>query len=58
MKDYNNKKVNMSHDGYLKVYQLMRPSLRDYDCILIDEAQDLTPGIMGYGIDQSLFKEK
>ena len=51
MKDYNNKKVNMSHDGYLKVFQLMRPSLREYDCILIDEAQDLTPGNIIKGIN-------
>ena len=46
MKNFKDKNVNMSHDGYLKFYQLSRPSLRQYDCILIDEAQDLTPGRM------------
>ena len=30
--------------GYLKVFQLSRPQIRGYDCILVDEAQDLTPG--------------
>ena len=44
MKNFKDKNVNMSHDGYLKFYQLSRPSLQQYDCILIDEAQDLTPG--------------
>ncbi len=29
---------------YLKLYQLRKPVIQDYDCILIDEAQDLTPG--------------
>ena len=35
----------MSHDGYLKLYQLSKPKLYNYDILLIDEAQDLTPGI-------------
>ena len=30
--------------GYLKLYQLQKPQISDYDCILVDEAQDLTPG--------------
>ncbi|XP_053378014.1 F-box DNA helicase 1-like [Mercenaria mercenaria] len=45
MQDPREKKIGMSHDGYLKLYQLSQPSLRGYDCILIDEAQDLTPAI-------------
>lgn len=45
MKDFNERKVVMTHDGYLKLYQLSRPKLKDFDCILIDEAQDLTPGM-------------
>ncbi|KAK3581277.1 hypothetical protein CHS0354_033010 [Potamilus streckersoni] len=45
MKDLQNKQVGMSHDGYLKLYQLSKPKLHHYDCILIDEAQDLTPAI-------------
>ena len=46
MRDYNEKKLVMTHDGYLKLYQLSRPALTRYHCILIDEAQDLTPGKM------------
>jgi F-box protein 18 (helicase) len=34
--------VGMLHDGYLKLYQLSNPVL-DYDCILLDEAQDTNP---------------
>ncbi|WAR27025.1 FBH1-like protein [Mya arenaria] len=45
MQEYNEKKVVMTHDGYLKLYQLSRPRLDRYNCILIDEAQDLTPAI-------------
>ncbi|MDD9301003.1 MAG: ATP-dependent helicase [Desulfobacter sp.] len=34
--------IGMLHDGYLKLYQLSAPIL-DYDCILLDEAQDINP---------------
>uniref|UniRef100_A0A672RTW2 F-box DNA helicase 1 n=1 Tax=Sinocyclocheilus grahami TaxID=75366 RepID=A0A672RTW2_SINGR len=34
---------NMTHDGYLKLWQLSRPQLDRYDAIFIDEAQDCTP---------------
>lgn len=44
MKDLKCTNVKMSHDGYLKLYQLSHPKLKNFDCILIDEAQDLTPG--------------
>jgi F-box protein, helicase, 18 len=30
--------------GYLKLYQLSKPQIQLYDCLFIDEAQDLTPG--------------
>ncbi|ESO99456.1 hypothetical protein LOTGIDRAFT_113635 [Lottia gigantea] len=46
MKDYNDRQVGMTHDGYLKLYQLYNPVLSGYDIILIDEAQDLTPTII------------
>ncbi|XP_069621427.1 F-box DNA helicase 1 isoform X1 [Ranitomeya imitator] len=36
----------MTHDGYLKLWQLRRPNLSSYDAIFIDEAQDCTPSIM------------
>ena len=34
--------VGMLHDGYLKLYQQSHPVL-DFDCILLDEAQDTNP---------------
>lgn len=33
-----------THVGYLKLFQLQKPVLK-YDCILVDEVQDLTPGL-------------
>jgi F-box protein, helicase, 18 len=44
MIDENNMKAKVIHDVYLKLYQLSDPIL-DYDCILVDEAQDLNPVI-------------
>ena len=44
MKNIHNISVGMTHDGYLKLYQLSQPRLYQYDVIFIDEAQDLTPG--------------
>jgi F-box protein 18 (helicase) len=34
--------IEMLHDGYLKLWQLSKPTLR-YDVILLDEAQDINP---------------
>ncbi|MFN2358213.1 MAG: UvrD-helicase domain-containing protein, partial [Desulfotignum sp.] len=34
--------IGMIHDGYLKLYQLSNPALH-FDCILLDEAQDINP---------------
>jgi hypothetical protein len=48
MLNFKNKDIYMSHDGYLKIYQLSKPKLPDYDCILIDEAQDMSPGKVYY----------
>ncbi|XP_073336355.1 F-box DNA helicase 1 [Pagrus major] len=39
----------MTHDGYLKLWQLQTPKPQlsdDYDVLFIDEAQDCTPAIM------------
>ena len=35
--------VNMTHDVYLKMYQLSNPNLEDYEVIYLDEAQDSNP---------------
>ncbi|KAG1952844.1 F-box DNA helicase 1 [Pimephales promelas] len=47
---------NMTHDGYLKLWQLTRPELDQYDAIFIDEAQDCTPVIMDIMLSQSCGK--
>ena len=44
MQDFNYYSLRITHDGYLKAYQLSHPVIQGYDVILIDEAQDLTPG--------------
>lgn len=57
MQDLDDKKVPMSHDGYLKLYQLSSPRLHyTYDCILIDEAQDLTPALSDILLSQNMAK--
>lgn len=58
MKDLNVTKkhgYNMTHDGYLKLWQLQhpKPCLSDkYDVIFIDEAQDCTPAILDVLLSQ------
>uniref|UniRef100_A0A667XDH5 DNA 3'-5' helicase n=1 Tax=Myripristis murdjan TaxID=586833 RepID=A0A667XDH5_9TELE len=58
MKDPNETReqaYHMTHDGYLKLWQLRtpRPCLSDqYDVIFIDEAQDCTPAIMDVLLSQ------
>ncbi|RJP86281.1 MAG: ATP-dependent helicase [Desulfobacteraceae bacterium] len=42
MCDGSDERIGMLHDGYLKLYQLSSPVLH-YDCILLDEAQDINP---------------
>ena len=44
MKDKTNDKFPMTDSGYLKLYQLSKPKLdREYDVLLLDEAQDAAP---------------
>ncbi|XP_069485754.1 F-box DNA helicase 1 [Ambystoma mexicanum] len=43
----------MTHDGYLKEWQLSKPKLKPYDAIFVDEAQDCTPAIMDVVVSQS-----
>ena len=42
-------RMPISHDGYLKLWQLKAPSLQNicrHDVLVIDEAQDMTPAMM------------
>ncbi|XP_043944756.1 F-box DNA helicase 1 isoform X2 [Protopterus annectens] len=45
----------ITHDGYLKLWQLSRPYL-PYDVIFIDEAQDCTPASMDIVLSQNCGK--
>ena len=47
--------VGMIHDGYLKLYQLSKPKL-NFDCILLDEAQDINPVIADMVVSQKCSK--
>uniref|UniRef100_A0A8C6WVA5 F-box DNA helicase 1 n=1 Tax=Neogobius melanostomus TaxID=47308 RepID=A0A8C6WVA5_9GOBI len=47
----------MTHDGYLKLWQLSRPCLsHTYYAIFIDEAQDCTPAILDIMLSQNCGK--
>jgi F-box protein 18 (helicase) len=47
MKDKDDKAMSMTHDGYLKLYQLSDPDIsKEYDMIMIDEAQDSNPAVV------------
>ncbi|XP_066030353.1 F-box DNA helicase 1 isoform X2 [Pocillopora verrucosa] len=56
MKDQGDKEFPITHDGYLKIYQLNRPVLDGYDCLLVDEAQDCTPAASDILLSQSCAK--
>jgi hypothetical protein len=43
--DMKSGKFECSHDAYLKLYQLSKPTL-DYEFIYLDECQDVTPAIL------------
>jgi len=43
MSDPKDTRVNIVHDGYLKLFQLSGEMLDEYDIILMDEAQDANP---------------
>uniref|UniRef100_A0A8C9WAB5 F-box DNA helicase 1 n=1 Tax=Scleropages formosus TaxID=113540 RepID=A0A8C9WAB5_SCLFO len=47
---------HMTHDGYLKLWQLQKPRLDKYDVIFIDEAQDCSPAIMDIMLSQKCGK--
>ncbi|XP_068132074.1 F-box DNA helicase 1 [Hyperolius riggenbachi] len=46
----------ITHDGYLKLWQLNKPDLSSYDAIFVDEAQDCTPSIMAIVLSQTCGK--
>jgi F-box protein 18 (helicase) len=52
MCDGSDESIGMLHDGYLKLYQLSHPKL-NYDCILLDEAQDINPVTSAFILEQA-----
>ena len=52
MQDTDDAVVRMPHDGYLKLWLQTAPLLRDYDLLLVDEAQDLEPLALGLALHQ------
>ena len=52
MCDGSDENIGMLHDGYLKLYQLSNPVLK-YDCILLDEAQDINPVTSAFVLAQA-----
>jgi superfamily I DNA/RNA helicase len=46
----------ISHDGYLKAFQLSWPTLHGFDTILLDEAQDTSPAVLDIILSQSTAK--
>jgi superfamily I DNA/RNA helicase len=46
----------ISHDGYLKAFQISWPSIHGFDTILLDEAQDTTPAVLDILLSQSTKK--
>lgn len=56
MCDMNDTRVGMTHDGYLKLFQMSKPRLSGYDCILLDEAQDTNPVVSQIVLSQNCAK--
>lgn len=56
MKTIRDTRALMTHDGYLKLYQLTKPQIQLYDCLFVDEAQDLTPAVTDIVNNQRISK--
>ncbi|CAL1291587.1 unnamed protein product [Larinioides sclopetarius] len=54
MIDRDNKQLKITHDVYLKLYQLSKPKLFGYDCIMVDEAQDCNLAMLNIVMSQDL----
>lgn len=46
MTNIDNQEIGIEHDGYLKLWQLSKPQVIDFDCIMLDEAQDANAPIL------------
>ncbi|MPC21283.1 F-box DNA helicase 1 [Portunus trituberculatus] len=48
--------ISMTQDGQLKVWQLSRPRLLQYDVVMIDEGQDMSPSMLDIFLCQACAK--
>lgn len=53
MCDENNPRIQMTHDGYLKLFMVMGGAFGKYDVTLLDEAQDSSPTTLQLFMGQS-----
>lgn len=44
----------VTHDVYLKIYQLSKPRINRYHCIMVDEAQDCNPAMLDIVLSQKV----
>lgn len=56
MQDPAESELPMTHDGYLKLWALQSPSLRGYDIIFLDEAQDTNSVTLALVLEQATCK--
>lgn len=52
MQDPEDGTIPMSHDGYLKLWALQKPTIDTYDIIFLDEAQDTNPVTLEIVLEQ------
>lgn len=56
MSDTSSDRLRITHDGYLKVWQISNPNLQwvwEHDVLLIDEAQDMNPAMLDIFLKQT-----
>ena len=56
MADPTSDRLRITHDGYLKVWQISNPNLQwvwEHDVLLIDEAQDMNPAMLDIFLKQT-----
>ena len=59
VQDKDDSRIRIPHDGYLKVWQLRRPSLQkisDHQVLLVDEGQDMNPAMLDIFLHQNTTK--
>lgn len=56
VQDKDDSRIRIPHDGYLKVWQLRRPSLQkvsEHHVLLVDEGQDMNPAMLDVFLHQN-----